>query len=343
MSLRLRGCVGLGIAAGTLACARPDFEVSDLPSEPIAFVYRTVQENERLIDDAEQDQKQAVAQHDDSLEVKIDASQLQHVTGLRTADDSLRDRLGHVSLYIAPDKRLEGVSFAGRGSWPLEWSADHERLLYTGFARGAYQLFEWVAASGEVRQLTSGAFAHNDGCYGPDGALAAVRIEPAAKGSTTRIWVQRRGEAPRPVTPGPADAQPSWSPDGTRLVYAAQDPNEGSVLRWVDPGTGQEGTLGRGRAPAFSPDGQWIVFSAPTPEGWKLWRMRPDGSAKRGFGRSAFQENDPCVSPDGRFVVFTGTMKGSGASPISHLLVRPIDGSVDRHLELSGSGLLPVW
>jgi Tol biopolymer transport system component len=143
------------------------------------------------------------------------------------------------------------------------------------------------------------------------------------------------------VTEGPADGQPSWSRGGARIVYAVSDPRQGDLVRWVDPASGEGGVLARGRSPVFTPDGEWVVYSGRSAAGWKLWRMRADGSGKRNFGNSAFHENDPAVSPDGRFVVFAGTKQERSA--ISRLFVRPFDGSADRQLELSGSALLPVW
>jgi Tol biopolymer transport system component len=69
--------------------------------------------------------------------------------------------------------------------------------------------------------------------------------------------------------------------------------------------------------------------------------MRGDGTGKRALGNSGYQEADPAISPDGRFVVFSGSK--TEFSPVTRLFVRPIDGVTDRQLEFAGSGLLPVW
>ena len=69
--------------------------------------------------------------------------------------------------------------------------------------------------------------------------------------------------------------------------------------------------------------------------------MRADGTGKRSLGASGYQENDPSVSPDGRFVVYSAVRKMG--SPVSSLFVRSIDGTRDRQLEFAGSGLLPAW
>jgi hypothetical protein len=323
------------LAAFSLGCAGID--VAALPEAPIAFVFRNVEETERLLEEVKA-QREAQQPRPEN-ELAVDLAGLEKLTGRRTRDDLARDQQGRVALYAAPTRRLELPDAIGRGARPLDWSADHTRLLFSSMARGVPHLFEWIVASGEVRQLTTGPEGQFDGCYGPDGALAWVQRDAAGGG--TRLWVRFPGETPRALTQGPVDGQPTWSPDGSRLVYVHGDPREGPTLRWIDPGTGEEGRLGRGESPVFSPDGEWIVFSARTAVGFRLQRMRSDGSGRRGLGASGYQEYEPAVSPDGRFVVFAA-VKDPGV-PLSRLFVRTIDGATDRQLEVAGSGLLPVW
>jgi hypothetical protein len=45
------------LAVATLACAGPRFELDELPTEPIAIVYRTVEEADRVLDMFQQQEK----------------------------------------------------------------------------------------------------------------------------------------------------------------------------------------------------------------------------------------------------------------------------------------------
>jgi Tol biopolymer transport system component len=328
----LAACWLLGCAAG------PGVEVTDVSDAPIAFVYHNVEQTERLLDEAEAERKAKEPRPEDEFRMKLEG--LEKLAGLRTARDLQLDQQGRVALYVVPGKRLELPEPLGSAR-AIDWSRDHGRLMVSMNPRRTIQLFEWDVASGEIRQLTNGPDSYIDGCYGPDGAIAFVEMLGSVQNAQTRIWVHVPGERPRPVSEGPGDVQPAWSPDGSRLVYTRLGAQGAYELRWVDPRSGESGPLGAGRSADFSPDGRWIVYSARTTAGWQLRRMHPDGSGKRGLGRSGYQENAPSVSPDGRWVVYVAQARQG--SPIGRLFVRSIDGSADRQLEIAGSGTLPVW
>ena len=106
----------------------------------------------------------------------------------------------------------------------------------------------------------------------------------------------------------------------------------------IDLASGAERRLGAGREPAFSPIGDWIVYSAPSRAGWRLRRMRVDGSARSPTTAGIRDEKMPAVSPDGQFVAYVREATG-----LERLFVRRLDGSGDRILLDSGAVFAPVW
>ena len=134
------------------------------------------------------------------------------------------------------------------------------------------------------------------------------------------------------------------SPDGEMLVYVRRSPSKAGRLRRpsalvaLDVATGEERELGPGREPSFSPNGDWIVYSAPSRDGWRLRRMRADGSARSPIAAGIRDEKMPSVSPDGRFVVYVRESTG-----LDRLFVRRMDGTGDRILLDEGAVFAPVW
>ncbi len=249
---------------------------------------------------------------------------------------------GQLALLDPRTGEVEPIRAATRGAHPLDWSADRSRLLFASRQFGGLmQIFELEVATGNVQRLTRGPDAHPEGCYGPDGRLAYSAVT-----RRSNTWISRivatgpRGVSPRLVSPGPLDSSPIWSPDGQTLVYVTNFSGKGEriVARTPAP-DGAVRELARGRDPVFAPDGETIVYSAPGRGGWKLWRVRRDGSGRARLGAGLFEERWPAVSPDGNYVVFVaGSDDGR-----QRIAVRRLDGTGERILLSDGDGERPTW
>lgn len=329
-------------AALAAACAGPGFEPQELPEAPIAVVHRTREESERVADLLESARKQSRRRPDDA---PIRLEEVSDYLGLGPTPEQRRAALqGRLALVEPRSGEVTRLDFAPPRARPLDWSPERRRLLLMGHRGGTPQLFEYRFDRREHRPVTYGPAAHVSGCYGPDRRYFVARAAALEGGeSGIRIFLtEPGGGSPRPVTPGPRDVAPDWSEEAGVLVYQTRDEAGRDAIAAVareEGGFGEARLLARGREPEVSPDGRWVVYSTETRRGERLWRMRPDGSARRAVAETGQEQRFPAVSPDGRFVAYT--------VPDEHrrtLWVRRLDGvGGARPLVTAGDALRPQW
>lgn len=110
----------------------------------------------------------------------------------------------------------------------------------------------------------------------PDGSQVAFvvqRVDVAKNKYFTQVWLAATdgSGAPRPVTSGDNDGNPSWSPDGRTLLFTSKRSarKKDTTLHALPVGApGEVRTLATMRdgvsEPTFSPDGRWVAFISRT-------------------------------------------------------------------------------
>ena len=105
--------------------------------------------------------------------------------------------------------------------------------------------------------------------------------------------------------------EPSFAPDGTRVVFeVSKHDAEGNASIYVAnvDGTGIRRLTRNAddRQPNWSPTGDRIVFQRRRGEVWDAWTIKPDGSGLRNVTRTrGTSETDVAWAPDGRRIVFS--------------------------------------
>ena len=349
VSRPIAGWLACALLVAAAGCRHPRISQADLPEALVAIHYRTPEEARLHAEDREAAAQAEARRGRGSREVSSNAGVAHtddpgaYLGGMFGAAPGVgRSQSGRLALL---DPRTGDVAVVGealRGSIPLAWSADRQRLLFAQSGGADVQLWELRRGSDTVRPVTRGPLAHTQGCYGPDGRIAVVEVDVRAKPRRSWIAVSAEGGGGplTPISPGPSDHSPTCTRHGGAVAYV-REAERGREQIWLAQlfSAAEPRMLASGSQPRFSSDGDWIVFVAPVQGTRRLWRMRPDGTARAPIGRGVREESNPAISPDGRFVAYVA----AETEFRRQLYLRRFDGSGERILFADGDGDFPVW
>ena len=342
--------------AGVLfaACASVRLQQEDLPAEKIAILHwedRAAQKRMEIFD--KKDEAPPIPEDPNDP----DRLKESEIRAYLRADEILQIRSktakhpGRLMLVDPRTSALERVDEAPLNAIPLDWSPDRTRLLLASNHRGGKeQLYELHLKRRDLSPVTFGPAEHPRGGYAPDGSIYAQRIERVQAIGASANTVHRLGQGGRagPVlAEGVAPGTIRILADPAVLVFEQVVPRprrngpavlESFIATAALDRRGDVRRLLRGREPSLTPDGQWVVFASSSSAGYRLRRMRPDGTSRVPIGPGGTEERMPTVSPDGQFIAFVQTGYGR-----RRLTVRRFDGKDERVLLTSGWTEFPVW
>jgi Tol biopolymer transport system component len=206
------------------------------------------------------------------------------------------------------------TSQAGTELYP-RLSPDGAFVLYVSRDGGDWDIFLKRVAGEKPINLTEDSPSDDTRpAYSVDGRFIAFRSE---RGQGGLYVMGATGENPRRLSPEGFD--PSWSPDGTELVYSLDpfiDPldRRPSTLWIVNVASGTKRQVSAGDAVqgAWSPTGRRIAYWGFHQGGQRdLWTVAESGGEPVQLTRDAGVDWNPIWSPDGRHIYYASDRGGS--------------------------------
>jgi len=139
-----------------------------------------------------------------------------------------------------------------------------------------------------------------------------------------------------------SDADPSWSPDGSRIAFASD--RDMNLEIYVMNANGESQTRltnipAADYRPAWSPDGARIAFVSERDGNAEVYVMNADGASPVRLTSNIARDSDPAWSPDGSRIAFSSDREGIGG-----IWVMNADGSGLTRLTVNSMGdLQPAW
>jgi serine/threonine-protein kinase len=208
----------------------------------------------------------------------------------------------------------EGVAASvGRGRVHYAISRAGSLALVPGPFNAYARDLTWVTREGRQTAASAERRAYYDIDLAPDGVRALVHVQ----GSDDDLWlVDLERDVPTRITFGHENYAPVWAADGRRFAWVSdRDGSFNLYMGSLDTGAGikrlttseNDQIVGD-----WSRDGRHIFYTEenPTQHG-DIWTLPMDGDRQpRALVRTAFDERDPVLSPDGRWLAYASAATG---------------------------------
>ncbi|HYM00132.1 MAG TPA: prolyl oligopeptidase family serine peptidase, partial [Blastocatellia bacterium] len=250
------------------------------------------------------------------------------------------------------------INFDGSGNRPLttgdfvdgvpRWSPDGTRIIYVSNRDGHPQIYVRWMDSGQTAKVTNLQFTPSAIAWSPDGkSIAFISMTP--------------GAAPKVGTTPAAPAGAKWEPPAKvydTLIYRFNGigylphaspqlfvlPADGGTPRQLTSGDHPLGGPGGffQPEPEWTPDGKYIILSANRradyeyePFDSEVYQFSIDDGSVKALTARHGPDAAPAVSPDGKYIAYTGSDEHYLGYQVTHLYLMNRDGSGSHQLATS--------
>ncbi|GAA4873033.1 amidohydrolase family protein [Saccharopolyspora cebuensis] len=166
------------------------------------------------------------------------------------------------AIWVVSEGRAHKLTGESQDATQPDWSPDGRRVVFQSYADGNFHLWTIEADGSGLRQLTRGSHDHREPRFSPDGRHIAFSSDRSGQGYRLHTFEVATGRI-APVAPDrPEAGMPSWSPDGSALVYVTGE----SVIERVRLADGQVRRLVEADSattlsgPSLGPDGSTLSY-----------------------------------------------------------------------------------
>jgi len=220
-------------------------------------------------------------------------------------------------------------------------ASDTGTILYSEVGEG--RRLVWMNRQGMQIGTAWAPDQFNELSLSPDGSKVAV-----VRTGGPSTWVHDFArESSAKVASALPTAKPVWSPDGTRVVFGANQEGHFDIYSAPANGAGPDALILKSPAAKYpqswSKDGQWLLYTSIDPVTKEdLWVVPMSGTTAgtpEPFLATNYRETDASFSPDGHFVAYVSDESGT-----SEVYVRTFpNSSGGRWMVSSGGGYQPRW
>jgi len=256
----------------------------------------------------------------------------------------VNNQTGNKELYICDfdGRNVEQLTSYNNITLLPKWSPTGDRIVFTSYKDGVPILYLMDVSSGSVR-MVAGKDGLNVGgaSWLPDGDALALTLRRS--GNSDIFTVNAEGKVLEQLTRHWAiDTSPAFSPDGTRMAFVSnRSGNPQIYVKDLESGNEERITfdLKYCTSPVWSNTGK-IAFSVMEDGVINIYSINPDGSGVRKLTDDNGNSEDPCWSPDGRYIVFSSDRDGGGYK----LYIMNSNGQNQRRITfLKGDDTAPSW
>ena len=186
-------------------------------------------------------------------------------------------------------------------------SPNGKKVLYSSYRENnVYEIYAYELSDGSVDRLTNRIGVLTAPEYSPDGKyITFTRWNPNSDKYQIMV-MEKNGDNPTNI-PLIEGWDPTWSPDGNRILYASEKNGPIQLFTVKENGKGLKQISNlpamRGRSD-WSDLGEIVTYSG---EAWhrEIYIMNEDGSQSRQLTPKGGNSQGPSFSPDGKWVAFT--------------------------------------